>query len=470
MGFYGNRPMGPGQKTELRMKHPRDAVSSLKLPLTIMAIGLISLSAGVHAEPIEDVVRTAIQTHPTVLAAAAVRDSSFEGIAEARAALFPTLDLRSTAGGARTNNSTTRGRTGRLSTDGQSEFMSRFENSLTFSQLLFDGAGTRNRVEAARARLGASSLQLLDTGEQLALRAATAYLDVARNRILLNLAEANVAVHENILNGIRIKAEAGGGSEADVSQAEARLAFASATINQLSGALQDSEAIFQEAVGRFPEEIVKPPPLEADATAESVETVVADAIAHSPTVKAAAATLESRRRDYGGSKSQFLPRVTFDLGGTRNENAGGVKGLNNDFTAQIVMTYNIFRGGGDSARRRSSAALVREAIQREGEARRTVEVTTRVSFHALTTARDQLPAYQQQVASSEEVVSAYRQQFTLGERSLLDLLDVENELFQSRVALTNGEFGILLAFYRVQATSGRLLEFFGIEENTENQD
>ncbi len=420
----------------------------------------------VAAGPIVDAVRQAVDTHPTVLAAEALKDSAEEGIAEARSGLFPTVDLRSTAGGAQTNNATTRGRTGRTESDPQSEFLTRYENSLTVSQMLFDGFGTRNLIGAAQARFDASTLQLLDTGEQIGLRAATAYLDVARNRLLLGQSKDNVVIHEDILRRTKISAEAGGGSEADVSQADARLALATSTVDQIEGALRDSGAVYLEAVGDFPEDLLRPPLPAVDALPDAVDTIVEEALNSSPTVRAATATVLTRRRELDSQRSSFVPRVSFDLGGSRNENAGGAHGPNNDFTAQIVVTYNIFRGGGDSARRRSAAALVREAIQGEAETRRTVEVTARISFHALETARSQLTSLEQRALSSEEVVEAYAQQFTLGQRTLLDLLDVENELFQARVALVNGEFGVLLAYYRVLATAGRLLEYFGISDET----
>ena len=409
----------------------------------------------VAAGPIEDAVRQAVDTHPTVLAAEALKDSAEEGIAEARSGLFPTVDLRSTAGGAQTNNATTRGRTGRTESDPQSEFLTRYENSLTVSQMLFDGFGTRNLIGAAQARFDASTLQLLDTGEQIGLRAATAYLDVARNRLLLGQSKDNVVIHEDILRRTKISAEAGGGSEADVSQADARLALATSTVDQIEGALRDSGAVYLEAVGDFPEDLLRPPLPAVDALPDAVDTIVEEALNSSPTVRAATATVLTRRRELDSQRSSFVPRVSFDLGGSRNENAGGAHGPNNDFT-----------GGGDSARRRSAAALVREAIQGEAETRRTVEVTARISFHALETARSQLTSLEQRALSSEEVVEAYAQQFTLGQRTLLDLLDVENELFQARVALVNGEFGVLLAYYRVLATAGRLLEYFGISDET----
>ncbi|MAG96060.1 MAG: hypothetical protein CMM08_05155 [Rhodospirillaceae bacterium] len=432
-------------------------------PTAISLAAFAVFAAGVRpalADSLEDATEKAVRTHPTVMAARAFKDSAGENVGQARAGFFPTVDFRGTSGYARTNNSTTRGTGGHSQA---SAFMWRGESSLTFSQLLWDGWGTSNGVEAAEARVDVSRHQVLNAGEQIGLRAVSSYLDLDRNRELVRLAGENVTIHEKLVKDVKLKAESGGGNEADVNQAEARLALAGATVDQFKGTLRDAEAAYLEAIGERPGDTVRPPVPAPEALPADVDSAVKVAMVNSPTVNTAVANVGAMKKELASVRAALMPRLSLDLGGVRNENAGGVKGPNNDFTAQLVLTYNLFRGGGDAARIRSTSALLREATLRELEARRTVEATTRFSYHALITARDRLPTLRDHVSASDKVVKAFTEQFKLGKRSLLDLLDVEGELFQAKGALVNGEVALMVAHYRVLATMGELRQSMGIE-------
>ena len=436
-------------------------MKSMNFLASAACCGLVGwATAPAFADSLADATEKAVRSHPTVMAARAFKDSAGENVDQARSGYFPTIDFRGTSGYARTNNSTTRGVGGHSQA---SAFMWRGESSLTFSQLLWDGSGTSHRVGAAEARVDVSRFGVLNAGEQVGLRAVSSYLDLDRNRELVRLAGQNVTTHEKLVADVKLKAKSGGGNEADVNQAEARLALAEATVDQFKGTLKDAEAAYLEVIGERPGDTVRPPLPAAEALPADVDDAVRVAMTNSPTVNTAVANVAAMKKELASARASLMPRFSLDLGGVRNENAGGAKGPNNDFTAQLVMTYNLFRGGGDAARIRSTSALLREATLREMEARRTVAATTRFSYHALITARDRLPTLRDHVSASDKVVKAFTEQFKLGKRSLLDLLDVEGELFQARGARVNGEVALMVAHYRVLAIMGELRKNMGIE-------
>ncbi len=436
-------------------------MKSMNFLASAACCGLVGwATAPAFADSLADATEKAVRSHPTVMAARAFKDSAGENVDLARSGYFPTIDFRGTSGYARTNNSTTRGVGGHSQA---SAFMWRGESSLTFSQLLWDGSGTSHRVGAAEARVDVSRFGVLNAGEQVGLRAVSSYLDLDRNRELVRLAGQNVTTHEKLVADVKLKAKSGGGNEADVNQAEARLALAEATVDQFKGTLKDAEAAYLEVIGERPGDTVRPPLPAAEALPADVDDAVRVAMTNSPTVNTAVANVAAMKKELASARASLMPRFSLDLGGVRNENAGGAKGPNNDFTAQLVMTYNLFRGGGDAARIRSTSALLREATLREMETRRTVAATTRFSYHALITARDRLPTLRDHVSASDKVVKAFTEQFKLGKRSLLDLLDVEGELFQARGARVNGEVALMVAHYRVLAIMGELRKNMGIE-------
>lgn len=140
-----------------------------------------------------------------------------------------------------------------------------------------------------------------------------------------------------------------------------------------------------------------------------------------------------------------------------NRNAAGTAGQDTSLSALLVMNYSLYRGGGDIARRREFISRLAEARQRLNQAIRQTEETTRLSWSALLSARDRLTQLRAIVQANENVKDSYRKQFDIGRRTLADLLDSENNLFQSRSNLVISEFVEMFGIYRILASSGMLL-------------
>ncbi len=424
--------------------------------------GLLATVPGAGwALSLEDAVQLAIRTHPTVLAAKEARRGADARIREARAGFRPEIDLRLASGVAENNNSATRARLGRTPTSSQSEDFLRGESSILFVQPVFDGFDSRNRTQAAAARFDATESRVIDSGEIIGLRAITAYLNVIRTQELVELAETNVERHTEIVDRIRIQVESGGGIAADLDQASGRLALATSTLLQLRGNTRQAEAAYQEAVGEPADTLVLPldPDLPIPA---AVDEAIAAASEGNPALRAASDETRAREKDVGTARSPFFPRLTLELEGSRNQNIGGIEGPNNEATAMVVLNFNIFRGGSKNARLDASKARLAEARQREDETRRVVEQNVRNSYTAFQTSRERIPVLESHVDSSERALDAYAQQFTLGRRTLLDVLNVENEVFGAKASLLNGEVNELLSQYQILTAMGQLLDTLGV--------
>lgn len=410
---------------------------------------------------LEDAVQLAVRTHPTVLAAKEARRSADARIREARAGLRPSFDVRAAGGFADTNNSSTRTRLGRTPTSSQSDQFERAESSMLFVQPLFDGFDTRNRTQAAAARFDAAGSRIAGSSESIGLRAITAYLGVIRGEGLVELAETNVERHTDIVERIRIQVEGGGGSAADLDQASGRLALATSTLLQLRGNLRQAEAAYLEAVGEPADTLVLP--LDPDlAIPAQVDEAIAIASENNPTLAAAAMESRARSKDAEASRAPFFPRVTFEVEGSRSQNLGGIAGPNNEAKAMVVVNLNIFQGGAKSARSDAAKARLSEARLRASETRRNVEQNVRNSYAAFVTTQEQIPILESHVDSSERALEAYTQQFVLGRRTLLDVLNVENEVFGAKASLLNGEINELLSQYQILTALGRLLDTLGV--------
>ena len=308
---------------------------------------------------------------------------------------------------------------------------------------------------------------MLDAGELIGLRAVAAFLGVIRAQRLVDLAQTNVERHQEVAEKIKIQVDSGGGNAADLDQAEGRLSFAEATLVAITGGLRDAESAFLEVIGEPPDETLVLPIVSPDVLPQDSEDAVKQAFDSSPTLLASIENVKAQRESFEATQASFRPRFSFDVSGSRNENVGGSPGSSNDFAALVVMTYNIFRGGADRASRRAAGALLPEAEQREIETRRLIEQNARVSYTGYWTSSQRVLVLKSQVESTEKALDAYYEQFALGRRTLLDLLDVEGEVFNARSALTDGEMSVLQSHHTLLAATGRLLNVLDVAAGDE---
>ena len=220
-------------------------------------------------------------------------------------------------------------------------------------------------------------------------------------------------------------------------------------------------ANYLAVVGEPPESLsaVTAPELELPS---NVDEAVALALDSAPAISAAEADIKTGNADIGISNANFWPRINLEVSTSHDHNLDGVRGRNNDYLGQLVMTYNLYRGGIDVARKREALQRLAQARNVLDLARREVEEQTRLSWNALNAARERRVALQGQVTAIQKVLEAYTKQFNLGQRTLLDLLDIQNELFVTRTTLVTESHTVNFGVYRTLASMGQLLKTVGV--------
>jgi outer membrane protein, adhesin transport system len=445
-----------GNASWLPLRPPRRAGSLLLLGL------LIATSGGASAASVEDSIRAALATNPEVGAVAADREAIDQELRQARAEYLPSIDVRGAAGPEYTDSPATRHRRDRGRNAGDSQTLLRLESQLTLTQMLFDGFATQSEVQRQTARVDSAAYRVQETAEFIALDAVEAHLDVLRNQALLELARENVAQHQRILGQVSLLERQGAGSIGDVRQAESRLAEAQNALAVATGNLRDAFAFYQAVVGSRPGDLEDPlAPIAA--LPESEEASAAAASVTSPTVLIADADIDVAKAELRAARAGYYPNFDLELGASAGEDLDGIEGSDVGAQALVVLRYNLFRGGGDIAREREGFARLREAREALRTAQRDAEEEARVAFNALTTARARVAALTRGVEAQRATRDIYAQQFDLGQRGLLDLLDAENELFNGRSNLVTADFTELFAVYRVLAVIGTLLETLDID-------
>lgn len=418
-----------------------------------MAVTVVVLTSGGAADAmsLKDAVALAVSTNPEVGSIANNRRAVNQELRQGHALFYPQLDLQADAGPEYSDNSNVEA-TGR---DDRTLFRKRA--SLTLSQLLFDGGFAANEVERQKARVRSAANRVEETAEFVALDAVEAYLEVLRQRERVRIAEDNVAAHRDILSLVGRRAKAGGGGIAEVRQTEARLAAAQSTLVQARGDLSDAEALFLRVVGQAPDTLTEPTP-PVNRTPASIEDAVALAVENSPTIDFARADVAAAEAEADQARSSLYPDFRLELGGTAQDNIEGQTDTEYSASALVVMRWNLYRGGADEARIRELKYRLAEAADKLRTSEREISEDARNSWNALQESGENVDVLEDRVEASQRTRDVYRQQFDIGQRGLLDLLDSDNELFLARDSLVTARYAEIFALYRLLATAGMLLD------------
>ncbi|MCB9990273.1 MAG: TolC family outer membrane protein [Rhodospirillales bacterium] len=406
---------------------------------------------------LRDAVAIGVNTNPETGVVQTNRRATDEELRQAQALYLPSIDFQGDTGFEHSDDPATRS-----GQDDDPENLWRYEAGLTLTQLLFDGWETKYENERQKMRILSASNRVRETSELVGLAIVEAYLEVLRQRDLLRIARQNVADHITILEQIGDSADAGRSTEADNEQARARMASARATEASVREQLRFAEAAFIREVGDPPAELGMPL-VPVDGLSADVEREVKVALHQSPTIDIFEADIKVAHAEMEGAKSTFYPQVDFQLNAREGKDLNGVRGRDTSASALVTMDWNLYRGGGDSARVREHINREAQAKEARAEAARSVEFDVRQTWARMVSAGERARQFAAQADANTEVVKAYKDQFDLSRRTLLDVLDAQNELFVSRSNTVNAEFLEMFAVYRLMALKGELLTTLGVD-------
>lgn len=436
----------------------------LKILLPSIAL---TFGSQANAYTLQEAVANTLATSPDFLIGTNTRDMVDKELRQSYAGFLPTVDMAAGWGEQYSNNPTTRSENPLLVGASSSRTVqgtateTRTEFNVTASQMLFDGFSVYHDVEGKKARVRAESWRVNGSAQDIALDAVQAYLDVLLRRELVQLNRDNLSIHERIYGQIQKRSEGGIGRKADLDQAEGRVALARTNLMAEEANLLDAETEFLRKVGiPVPNHLVKPgnprffPQNEQDAVEWGLK--------RHPVLRASVEDVNVVREEVKVARAPFVPRLDFQLEWSHNHNLDGTTGDTNDAFAMLRMRWNLFSGGKDLANICRASYKMQTAQEVQNRAHRQVVESVRLAWSTFMTAQRQMKYFKEHVDASIRTSEAYQKQFNIGQRTLLDLLDSENELFGARVSLANGKHTELLGRYRVLNASGCLTEELNI--------
>jgi adhesin transport system outer membrane protein len=416
--------------------------------LQISVLAALGLGAGQSfAISLNEAAQQAVLKNPDVQ----VRWRAFNGAVaqqdSARGGYFPRVDVTASSG-----------RESLSQPNQPDSSFNRNNVTASLSQMLFDGFATRNEVRRQGYNKLTRYFELLDASETAALDASRAYYDVLRYRKLVKLAEENYAQHKILFDLMEQRAKVGVGRRVDLEQAGGRLALAESNLLTEITNLHDVSARYQRIVGDLPPADMTEPGLLQKGLAENPKRAIESAIGLSPSIAAAVEGIRAAQSDLDGRGAAYAPRVDLRARQALDRNLDGVLGNRNDSVVEVVVSYNLFRGGSDSALKRQAAENLNGAKDQRDRACRDVRQTLEIAYNDTRRLAEQLRYLNAHQLAAEKARDAYRKQFDIGQRTLLDLLDTENELFQARRAYANAQYDHGIAFARTHAAEGGLLQ------------
>jgi len=431
------------------------------LPVAILCSAVI-FSAHVHSQSLEQAVAYALDTSPQLRTAYTQFKVKEKQVEQAESGYFPTIDATGGYGYEYTDSPSTRSEG--LSSGDDTKNLNRSELGLRLQQNLFTGFHTRSEVSRTSYAASAEQWRLHSTAEDLALEVSKVYIDLIKTEQLVGLSEKNLASHQEIYDQIKERTDSGFGSSADLSQISGRLSKAQSNLIAAKNNYLDSKATFYRVIDQRPDKLVIPVP-DASLLPASEEQGLKIALANHPVLKSAENDINSAVAQHDSAKSAYYPKVSLDLDANYNNNVDGadgnannVGGENNEVVAMVRFSYNIFSGGKDQAYAKETAYKMSEAKELNRNAHREVEQGFILSWNAFEQLNLQKKYIKMHVIASKDTQSDYGQQFKIGQRTLLDLLDTENELYQARQDFLDAEFEEITAQYRILNAMGLLVD------------
>jgi outer membrane protein len=420
--------------------------------LFLTGSALILFCAPAHAETLRDALSATYQTNPSLTAARAGQRVIDENVPLAKAQGRPEASATATATQTLYNSSSSQTFTNDRS----------ISIAPTVSVPLYAGGAIKNAIRAAEVRVDAGRANLRATESSIFSAVVGAYMDVIRDESVVSLNRAQVGVLNVNLQATRDRFEIGDLTRTDVAQSEARLAQAIGNMESARAQLIRSKEIYIQLVGSAPGDLEAPPPLpNLPATPNNAVDI---ALENNPDLIAAKEQQEAAGFDRKAANASRLPTVAgFTSGsytnalGSAEFNGSSASIDQSQSSAQIGVraTIPLYQGGAPSARIRQAQARLSQAQEAVIAAERDAIAQTRAAYASWRAANEVIVSAERAVAANELSLEGVRAENSVGNRTILDILNAEQELLNSKVQLVTARRNAYVAGFTLLASMGR---------------
>ena len=399
-----------------------------------------------NAQTIEDTLMIAYRNNPTLLGQRAKLRATDEGVPQALSDWRPSVEITGSAGLEGINNS--------IATD-RGQHREPRSLGMTLTQSLYRGGRTLASTREAENTVHAERARLSGTEQDVLLDAATAFLDVFRDEAVLKLNINNEQVLKRQFEATRDRFEVGEITRTDVHQAEARLAGSAADRIESEGNLEASRATYQNIVGMSAPRGLKVP-TRAYTLPDDKATANRTAAVDNPVVISTEFDRKALEDRVDEVRGELLPTLSVSTGVTRAFESSSQTGRLDTAKVTLNLTVPLYQQGEVFSRLREAKQDVAEQVQIVDKARRdAIEEATR-AWESLVTARARVKSFKAQIKANVVALEGVEREAQVGSRTVLDVLDAEQELLDSRVAHVRAQRDELVAVFELKEGMGQL--------------
>lgn len=433
--------------------------------LAIAGIFLAVSPAKAEIFSINDALTQTIQTNPGVGEASANRRATQSELSQTQSTLLPQVRIEASYGPEKFDQSrNVISPSLQVPVLGAGPWRNGNQESVVVRQLLFDGFASIHDVWRQTARVNAAASRVKERSELLALDAAEGYMDVVRYMRLVALAQQNVVNHEKIFSNVNSRFSGGRAGEGDLEQSRERVENARAALAEFQRSLEDARAKYRKLVGLEPINLRFPGPLRG--MPGSRDEALATTLRFNSTIAAAQSDADAAKHAFRVTDGAFVPKFYLEARATHYDNAFPyVTGpslpnvTHEDYAGKVVMSWDIFRGGQDVWRRSEMAERYTESTMRHARLQRDANESIDKAWNARTVTVTRISALTRQLEADRKTIIAFQKEYELGQRSLIDLLNAQNQFFNASVSLTSARAVVVFADYQLLAAMGTLIEY-----------
>ena len=418
----------------------------------VLLAGLaLGASSSADAETLREALAKAYRSNPTLTGQRAAQRATDEGVPIARASGLPGLAL---VGGVTDNV---------LQANNQYLNPERYGNAaLNLTVPLFQGGAVKNAVKAAETRVESGRATLRGTEAMTFTSVVAAFMNVIRDEAIVSLNQQNVHVLDVNLSASRDRFQVGDLTRTDVAQSEARLALARSQLQTAESTLISSRENYIAVVGDAPVGLDEPPSLPN--LPNSPQTAVSVALDQNPNLLAARKAADATRYDIGVARANRLPKISAVTGGTYINYLGSVpsplvgqsvRNSSTAATAGLQFTLPLFQGGRPAAQVRQAEALRGQALENETATERQVVSQTRSAYAVWQSSLQVIRSSETAVNANKLSLEGVRAENSVGTRTILDILNAEQELLNSQITLVSAQRDAYVAGFALLAAMGQ---------------
>ena len=399
---------------------------------------------------LDQAVAAALETSPEINQAIMNKEAIEFEREQAQGLYLPRVDIEASAGIRRLENPT------RRTLGIEEDELYPLEAGITAEQTIVDFGRRHGELMRQAARTDGAALRVAERSENTALLVSRQYLDILLQQRIVAAAEDNVTFHRNLVGDLGQGVQQGSISIADQQQAQERLQAAIVRKTEAEEALVNAQIQLQTLTGLSIGGAAMPQSLRASVS-PTLGEAVAEARQNNPKVKEASADVDAAHAMVEKANGDLYPTIGVDARGRIGEDIDGFNGKTNDLQARVVFKWNIFDGGINRAKYQEMVRRSSEARFRLHELGRYAEEDVRRAWNSMSTQRKVAQELDTQSKVSDDLLLSYREQFNVGRRSLLDVLDAQNTRYNVQVRLETAKFAEQFAEYQVLAATNKLL-------------